>query len=298
MTITKEQIREKFERHWRNTRGAKKSDRELTRHPLQPQVYSQDSANRHWITWQAAYEAGRKSTAAEYQDLTIAYMAGRHDAKKSAVSEPVKSYWMIECSHGFTGWWTGKGDVDCRFFNPDPHKGKRFATKAEAEAVICNSCQIATSHNDVDLIPPAVAVSEPVAQSTMTAHRAQYFMERFKREEKLLGPNEQAALDFVIAMLATPPAAAVSEPVAQVVRNGAGQVYLQDGKGGYFDVSKYVGQKLYTTPPAEAKREPLSDGQITLLWIKTYVVNKFVDEFTFKQITRAIEAAHNIGAKE
>ena len=35
----------------------------------------------------------------------------------------------------------------------------------------------------------------------MTAGRAVYFMERFKREEKLLGPNEQAALDFVISML-------------------------------------------------------------------------------------------------
>lgn len=44
---------------------------------------------------------------------------------------------------------------------------------------------------------------EPVEK--MTAHRAMYFMERFKREEKLLGPNEQAALDFVIAMLNTTP---------------------------------------------------------------------------------------------
>ena len=37
--------------------------------------------------------------------------------------------------------------------------------------------------------------------SKMTVRRAVYFMERFKREEKLLGPNEQAALDFVISML-------------------------------------------------------------------------------------------------
>jgi hypothetical protein len=43
-----------FERHWRKTRGPKKSDRELTRHRLQPQTYIQDSANRHWVTWQAA----------------------------------------------------------------------------------------------------------------------------------------------------------------------------------------------------------------------------------------------------
>ena len=46
--------RVKFERHWQKTRGEKKSSRELPRHPLQPQTYIQDSANRHWVTWQAA----------------------------------------------------------------------------------------------------------------------------------------------------------------------------------------------------------------------------------------------------
>lgn len=35
----------------------------------------------------------------------------------------------------------------------------------------------------------------------MTPRRAAFFMERFLKEEKLLGPNEQAALNFVIAML-------------------------------------------------------------------------------------------------
>jgi len=41
---------------------------------------------------------------------------------------------------------------------------------------------------------------------TMDAARATYFLERFKREEKLLGPHEQWALDFTIAALATQPA--------------------------------------------------------------------------------------------
>lgn len=35
----------------------------------------------------------------------------------------------------------------------------------------------------------------------MTAQRAVFFLERFKREEKMLGPNEQAALDFAILAL-------------------------------------------------------------------------------------------------
>lgn len=44
-----------------------------------------------------------------------------------------------------------------------------------------------------------------MSEQPMTASRALYFMERFKREEKLLGPNEQAAVDFVIAMLSAAP---------------------------------------------------------------------------------------------
>lgn len=48
----------------------------------------------------------------------------------------------------------------------------------------------------------------------MTAHRAAYFMERFLKEEKLLGPNEQAALHFVIAMLEAQPALGVESNTA------------------------------------------------------------------------------------
>jgi hypothetical protein len=54
----------------------------------------------------------------------------------------------------------------------------------------------------------------------MTAHRAVYFMERFKREEKMLGPNEQAALDFVISILEQQALAQQEqEPAACLVRN-------------------------------------------------------------------------------
>ena len=42
------------------------------------------------------------------------------------------------------------------------------------------------------------------ATNPMTAERAAYFMRRFKREEKLLGPNEQTAIDYVIALLEQP----------------------------------------------------------------------------------------------
>lgn len=58
-------------------------------------------------------------------------------------------------------------------------------------------------------------VTQPAAQATpaqdgtrspcegepMSARKAAYFMQRFKREEKLLGPNEQLAIEFVLALL-------------------------------------------------------------------------------------------------
>lgn len=41
--------------------------------------------------------------------------------------------------------------------------------------------------------------SQPVGK--MTAQRAKFFLERFKHEEKMLGPNEHAGLDYAIACL-------------------------------------------------------------------------------------------------
>ncbi|MCZ7938476.1 hypothetical protein [Agrobacterium salinitolerans] len=51
---------------------------------------------------------------------------------------------------------------------------------------------------------PSVAVKAEQPEGTvgeMTPGRAIYFLERFKREEKMLGPHEQWALDFSIAAL-------------------------------------------------------------------------------------------------
>ena len=56
-------MREAFEAHWLKMRGAKKAKHELARHPLQPQVYIQDSANRHWVTWQAALANIKKAAS-------------------------------------------------------------------------------------------------------------------------------------------------------------------------------------------------------------------------------------------
>ena len=62
-TLQEAAMREAFEAHWLKVRGAKKAKHELARHPLQPQVYIQDSANRHWVTWQAALANIKKAAS-------------------------------------------------------------------------------------------------------------------------------------------------------------------------------------------------------------------------------------------
>lgn len=46
----------------------------------------------------------------------------------------------------------------------------------------------------------------PCEGEPMSARKAAYFMQRFKREEKLLGPNERLAIEFVLALLDAQPA--------------------------------------------------------------------------------------------
>ncbi|ENT5162561.1 TPA: hypothetical protein ACRMT2_004255 [Pseudomonas aeruginosa] len=50
-----------------------------------------------------------------------------------------------------------------------------------------------------DALRPEQAEAE---RPEMSPERAAYFMRRFKSEEKLLGPNEQAAVDYVLSLLA------------------------------------------------------------------------------------------------
>lgn len=49
---------------------------------------------------------------------------------------------------------------------------------------------------------PAQAEQAEAERPEMSPERAAYFMRRFKPEEKLLGPNEQAAVDYVLSLLA------------------------------------------------------------------------------------------------
>ena len=99
---------------------------------------------------------------------------------------------MIECKNGFTGWWDGREKVDCRFFDKDPNKAYRFATKEEAERVIAvhgNSCQIATEHKwlQAEPAPEPVAWVVYVGYEVMKAFETHKQAEDWARLERLNG---------------------------------------------------------------------------------------------------------------
>ena len=76
-------------------------------------------------------------------------------AQQAEPQEPVASYWLIECKNGFTGWYTSHR-LDCRFFDTDPHKAYKFASKELAENKISergHSCMIVTEHVDIAAQP-------------------------------------------------------------------------------------------------------------------------------------------------
>jgi hypothetical protein len=127
---------------------------------------------------------------------------------------------------------------------------------------------------------------EPVAKA-MTAHRAAYFMERFKHEEKLLGPNEQAALDFVISMLEAQPE---QEPVAWLqIGVGPlhdGDVIARTTKPKEWNPEWWKFEPLYTTPP---QRKPLTWAQ------KLKLVSRYQEgELDEYELIEMVEAAHGI----
>ena len=121
---------------------------------------------------------------------------------------------------------------------------------------------------------------EPVGE--MTPRRAEMFMTRFKHEEKMLGPNEQAALDYVIAMLVAKQEQ--GEPIAHF-----GSAYINENG---VHVTTVLGPvaipqdaKLYLEPQ---QRKPLPKKRI----------DELADEGCFLgniyEITAEIEAAHSI----
>jgi hypothetical protein len=112
---------------------------------------------------------------------------------------------------------------------------------------------------------PQGAVSDgtrsPHEGEPMCPEKAAYFMRRFRHEEKLLGPNEQAALDFVLAMLAAQPQGAgeavpdgVWEALQRLIESGdvLGPASREDSilVAAYRDRVRFMAAKGVTTPPA------------------------------------------------
>lgn len=71
--------------------------------------------------------------------------------------------------------------------------GVRFSAGVSSRLVV----EAAQRLNEFESTP-----EQEAKRPEMSPERAAYFMRRFKSEEKLLGPNEQAAVDYVLSLLA------------------------------------------------------------------------------------------------
>lgn len=176
----------------------------------------------------------------------------------------------------------------------------------ELVAICCNCLGTKRPHADdpewkgrCDCEPPQLAEPAQELVAKMTAGRAVYFMERFKREEKLLGPNEQAALDFVISMLEQQ--AEPVEPVYWEVRCAAHPKWMRVDEQQFDEYVSYgwEGQRLYTAPP-QRTMVPLTEEEILAAvgWERAAMYMKLtpnfpVDEAKKETLTnaRAVEKA-------
>ena len=103
---------------------------------------------------------------------------------------------------------------------------------------------------------PKAAPGEPTPElQRMTASRAAFFMERFLREEKLLGPNERAAVQFALNMLEAAPRQEAQEPgwdgkLSDAMQNALDALYLECGPGITRDITHQVQKEceaIYTS---------------------------------------------------
>lgn len=80
------------------------------------------------------------------------------------------------------------------------------ADEKPGDSILCYGCfakGVGPDHFDEAGKCLAVQAEQAEAERPeMSSERAAYFMRRFKSEEKLLGPNEQAAVDYVLSLIA------------------------------------------------------------------------------------------------
>lgn len=80
------------------------------------------------------------------------------------------------------------------------------ADEKPGDSILCYGCfakGVGPDHFDeAGKCLAAQAEQAEAERPEMSSERAAYFMRRFKSEEKLLGPNEQAAVDYVLSLIA------------------------------------------------------------------------------------------------
>jgi hypothetical protein len=152
--------------------------------------------------------------ANSWPQIRTAITAGRAALAQTQGEEPLG--WLYDWTHSsalgrddetFTGFTTdkshalngaGHGNVRAVYIH---HRASEPAPSTDADGQLLKQfLQAAEKDGVTRFTAPQPAQGERV-ELTMTPQRASYFMERFKREEKLLGPNERAAIDYVVAML-------------------------------------------------------------------------------------------------
>lgn len=100
-----------------------------------------------------------------------------------------------------------KGDAELtemREANAQPSPAQ--ADEKPGDSILCYGCfakGVGPDHFDeAGKCLAAQAEQAEAERPEMSSERAAYFMRRFKSEEKLLGPNEQAAVDYVLSLIA------------------------------------------------------------------------------------------------
>lgn len=160
-------------------------------------------------------------------------------------------------------------------------------SKMIAEQVGINSL----THAETDATMSVRGVSDRGRIKPMTADRAAFFMIRFKREEKLLGPNEQAAVDFVIAMLNSQPAqpASAQKPLGWYCVDKTGMATLCADEDDAIQSAKltaqdwprnapYIATQLYTAPSIELVQQARDALDITMDNLRPHGENCFLHD--------------------
>ena len=102
--------------------------------------------------------------------------------------------------------------------------------------------------------PKVVPQGEPVVYYAYATIKEYEELAGFSVSEAFrAGWNMARTTNSMLGINAAPVSAPKQEPVAKVIRNESGQISMQKPDGTYFDMSKHIGQTLYTTPPTAAQ---------------------------------------------